>query len=146
MCHRHLSPGWQNVILFYFFTITAWEGNGLLSRSAGSVLRRSFFLKHVNRIRERDLELKQLRLKFFEIKLISAINGTSHLTFRHKQKNGYNKTKQQECQEMLNVCSPYNHRALEIQHKSPPKMSGIPHDVTKETCGNEGFKHFRQWG
>lgn len=39
-------------------------------------------LKHVNRIKERDLELKQLRLKFFEIKLISAINGNSHSRVR----------------------------------------------------------------
>jgi hypothetical protein len=82
VCHRHLSPGWQNVILFYFFIIPAWERKELLSRSAASISRRSFFFKRVNRITERDLELKQLRLKFFEIKLIYAINGISHLRFR----------------------------------------------------------------
>jgi hypothetical protein len=68
-----------------FNIITAWEGKGVITLRWFRSLEVSLFLKHVNKIRERYLELKQLRLKFFEIKLISAINGTSHLRFREKQ-------------------------------------------------------------
>ena len=84
VCRRHLSPGWQNVILYSFFFLQKRHGKEMSCYHAPLLpyIGGSLFLKHVNRIRERDLELKQLRLKFFEIKLISAINGTSLLTFR----------------------------------------------------------------
>jgi hypothetical protein len=97
-----------------FFT-TAWEGNELLSRSAAFVFRRVLPFKTRKQNTRKRSRIKTIKTDSSKLNLSLQLMGTSHLRFRQTQKNGRNN------KNVTHVCSAYNRRALEIQHKSPPQ-------------------------